>query len=192
MSTKVILVAHDAGFAQPSPTNQLFNLVFNIFSQQRIVDNSKCNNVSQAVFSRDLQVKSGELSLEFTHSLPSTRAQHSGRFSAQTHSQQQQILLRMIRPFFLHRSCAWRPHAVSSSSKYKPLGIYIQNTMMGIQPTTGFKPDLSPRLIASWSKTLSVVVGGGKETWGRRKWFSTLSRARYGRDSLAFCSTSWE
>ena len=39
-------------------------------------------------FRHDRRVKSGELATAFTHSLPFTHAQHSGRFSAQTPSQQ--------------------------------------------------------------------------------------------------------
>ena len=48
--------------------------------------------VSSAVSRHDLWVKSRELVTEFSHSLPFTHAQHSGRFSSQTRSQQQQIL----------------------------------------------------------------------------------------------------
>ena len=45
-----------------------------------------------AVFRHYLWVKSRELWSDFTHSLLFTHAQHSGRFSSQTCSQQQQIL----------------------------------------------------------------------------------------------------
>ena len=43
------------------------------------------------VFRHDLRVNSGELGPEVTQGLPFRHAQHSGRFSAQAHSQQQQI-----------------------------------------------------------------------------------------------------
>ena len=45
------------------------------------------SSVNIAVFRHDLQVKSGELSMELTQTLPFTHAQHSRRFSAQTNSQ---------------------------------------------------------------------------------------------------------
>ena len=45
------------------------------------------NNVTKAVFRHDLRIKSRELAMEFTCSLPFTHAQHSGRLSPQTCSQ---------------------------------------------------------------------------------------------------------
>ena len=47
---------------------------------------------TSAVFRHDLRVKCTELAPEWTCSLPLTHAPHSGRLSAQTRSQQQQIL----------------------------------------------------------------------------------------------------
>lgn len=50
--------------------------------------------------------------------------------------------------------------------------------MTAIQPAAGLKPDLLPGLSLI---AYSTCLGFGKNKWGKRKWFSTLSWVLYGR-----------
>lgn len=62
-----------------------------------------------------------------------------------------------------------RYHAVPSRSKYKPVGIYKQNTMTGIHPKARSQTDLSPGLglptysgcLGQWWKALLEEGGSG-------------------------------